>query len=258
MQRLLLLLLIFTACRVQAQVDRTTLFGMGRASVLDTYLTPYDHKGPSLSLTMLTERPAHWGGGAVTTMGRYALQGALATVSTSGARYYDGDLTLAGGWHRNWHLLDGQLRLAAGGLIELTGGGTYSEVGGNNPAQGRLAAGVCGSGIAAYDVRIKGHLWQLRAQLDVPLIGAAFAPQYGQSYYQLFHLGHYDRNVRLTHPFDAPSLRLLTTLSLPVRHSRLVLGYGGDVRQHSLNGLKRHAWYNQFLVGFSRKLTLVR
>lgn len=254
------LLLLFTLFSLlcPAQVTRTTLFGVGGASVLDTYLSPYTYSGPSIAISMQTERTARWGKGHVTTMALYAAQGAMASSEVSGVQQWDGQLTLASGWHRNWLLADGHLRLAAGGLMELSGGGTYCTIGGNNPAQGRLAFDVAASGIAAYTFRVKKHHWQVRSQLDVPLLGTAFAPQYGQSYYELFHLGHYNHNVRPTYPLNAPSVRLQATLAIPVRKSQFIVGYGGDVRQSSLNGLKRHAWYNQFLIGFSRKLTLAQ
>lgn len=241
-----------------AQVQRTTLFGIGGASVLDTYLTPFSYSGPSGSVSLTTERPAHWGGGHVSTMGHFSLRGAYTESPVSGAHIWDGELNLAGGWHRNWHLCDGRLRLAAGGLMECFTGGSYGAVGGNNPGQARLGADVAASGIAAYRFSVKASPWEAALRVDIPLLGLQFAQQYGESYYELFHLGHTDRNLRLTAPWNAPSLRLQATLSLPVRHSRLTFGYGAEVRQSALNGLRQHGWYNQFLIGFSRTISLLR
>ena len=236
---------------------RTTLFGVGGASVMDTYLSPYAYTGPSLSVALTTERPAHWGRGHLTTMARYAIRGTYAKSPVSGAHQWDGALTLAGGCHYNWHLVENRLRLAAGALVEFDGGGTYSTLGGNNPAQAHIGADIAASALAAYTFSVKGHPWQAGIQADVPLVGTQFAMQYGQSYYELFRHGHWDGNLRFTYPGNAPSLRLQATLAIPVRKSRLVVGYGGDVRQSSLNGIKRHTWYNQFLIGFSRKLKLL-
>lgn len=237
-------------------LSRTTLFGVGGASVMDTYLSPYAYTGPSLSVAMTTERPTHWGYG-LTTMARYAVEGTYAKSPVSGAHQWDGNLRLAGGCHYNWTLADGRLRLAAGALVEFDGGGTYSTIGGNNPAQAHIGADLAASGIAAYTFSVKERPWQAALQADVPLVGAQFAMQYGQSYYELFHQNHWNGNLRCTYPGNAPSLRLQATLAIPVRKSRLVVGYGGDVRQYSLNGIRRHAWYNQFLIGFSRKLKLL-
>lgn len=258
MRRLVILLSLLVPLCGWAQVDRTTLFGVGRGNVMDTYLSPYTYKGPAVSVALQTERLAHWGRNHVTTQSRYALQGALASAHAGGGMQYDGALELAGGWHRNWYFCSERLRVAAGGLMELWGGGSYSSIGGNNPAQGRLGADVAASAIGAYRFPVRKQVWESRLQIDVPLLGAAFAPQYGQSYYELFTLGHYDRNVRPVCPINAPSVRLQATLSIPVRHSRFVVGYNASIRQHTLNGLRQHGWYNQFVVGFSRRLNLTR
>ena len=239
-------------------LSRTTLFGVGGASVMDTYLSPYAYTGPSLSVAMTTERPTHWGKGHLTTMARYAIRGAYAKSPVSGGHQWDGALSLAGGCHYNWHLVENRLRLAAGALVEFDGGGTYSTLGGNNPAQAHIGADIAASALAAYTFSVKGHPWQAGVQADVPLVGTQFAMQYGQSYYELFRHGHWDGNLRCTYPGNAPSLRLQATLAIPVRKSRLIVGYGGDVRQSSLNGIKRHAWYNQLLLGFSRKLSILK
>lgn len=257
-------ILLFISClalaplAASAQVQRTTLFGVGHASVLDTYLTPYTYGGLSASVAHQTERLAHWGQGRVSVMGQYRLEAAMPSSRVSGARLYDAQLQLAGGMHYNWHLLDRRLRLAAGGLAGIAGGGSYSGLGGNNPAQGRLAAEVMASGIAEYRFPVKQAEWIARMQIDAPLLGAAFAQQFGESYYELFTLGHYDRNVRFTYPGNAPTLRLQATVSIPLGKSYLTFGYGADIRQSHLNGIKQHGWYNQFLIGYTRNITLSR
>lgn len=242
----------------RGQVQHTVLFGVGHASVLDTYLTPYTYSGVGLSVGYQTERLARWGENRVTVMGQYRLEGAIAGSPVSGGSMYDVQLQLAGGMHYNWYLLDRRLRLAVGGLAGIAGGGSMSSLGGNNPAQGRLAAEVMASGIAEYRFPVRQTEWKARLQMDAPLLGAAFSQQYGESYYELFSLGHYNHNVCFVYPGNAPTLRLQATISIPVGKSYLTLGYGADVRQSHLNGIKQHGWYNQFLIGFTRNLTLSR
>lgn len=244
------------ALGARAQVERTVLFGVGGGNVLDTYITPYNYTGPSARLQMQTVRQARWGQGRVSTIGRYALVGGTAQSQASTARYYDGQLSLSGGWRYNWQVSP-SLLLAAGGLMELQVGGTYSNRGGNNPGQVRAGADIAATLLAEYTFRVSKRQWRARLQLDAPLVGATFMPQYGQSYYQLFSLGHRAHNVCATWPGNAPSVRLEATLHIPVRKSQLVVGYGADVRQAHINGLKQHGWYNQFLIGFTRHLSLV-
>ncbi len=143
-------------------------------------------------------------------------------------------------------------------MVQLGGGFTYLTTGGNNPAQGRLAVDAVLSLRADYDFRPGRSGGGITSQLDLPFAGAMFTPNYGQSYYEIFSLGHYDRNVRMTHPFNAPSARWLTTLRLPLAGAMLSLGYLADIRQSDVNGLKRHAWNHHFVIGYVRRLQLFR
>lgn len=235
----------------------TWLYGAGRLNLLDTYLSDLEYTGPSVTLLHTSERLARWGRGRVTVQGLYMAHVGYTEPASETNTHWDGQLTFAVAWHRNWYPVRG-LRLAAGGMAELGGGFTYSTDGGNNPAQGRIAADLAFSGIAEYGFRIRRFPMQVRTQLDVPLIGAMFSPNYGQSYYEIYYLRNTDHNVCLTHPFNAPSVRWLTTCSFKLWGATLSLGYLADVRQSHVNGLKRHSWNNQFVIGYVRRLKLLR
>lgn len=239
-------------------VRRTLLLDVGRSRVQDTYLSPHGYAGPSVGALFVTERQARWGGGRVSVMGVYGADGGFLQREVGGGyRAWDASLTAAGGWHHNWHPTRG-LRLAAGGLMELSVGGTYLSRGGNNPAAGRAAVQCVASGIAEWDFRLGRVPLQARAQLDIPLLGGMFSPEYGQSYYEIFSLGHYSHNVCFTHPLNAPSARLLTTLTVPVGRARLVVGYRGEARQSHIHDLKHHNWTHRFVIGYVRTLQWLR
>lgn len=235
-------------------VERTWLFGAGGASIYDAYLSPLDYRGPSANVMMLNERTARWGCGRVSSMTVLDVEGSYASNGSGNAHFYDGQVSLGMGWHYNWRPVQA-MRIRLGGLAELSGGGTYSTRNGNNPAQGRGAFDVAASAVFDYTFRIRRlQPWHVRASLDLPLGGLMFSPQFGQSYYEIFSLGHYDHNVCGTWPVNAPSARLLTTLTIPVRHANVVVGYRGEARQSRVNDLGRHAWNNGFIVGFTRNL----
>lgn len=237
---------------------RVQLFGAGRTRVLDTYLSPREYAGPSLQLLHLSERQARWGGGHVTVEGLFQADAAyMHRMSGGGYDAWNGAFSAAVGWHRNWHPAP-SWRLAVGGLAELDAGFTYITRSGNNPAQGRGSFACALSAIAARDFRLLGRTMTARAQLDLPLAGAMFSPDYGQSYYELFGLGHYSRNVRFTWPGNAPSARLLATLHIPLGRAVVALGYVGDVRQSHVNNLKYHAWNHRFMIGYVRRIRLCR
>ena len=241
--------------RTHHPVKSVWLFGIGKSNVLDTYLSPLEYTGPALSVFHTTERLARWGRRRVTVQAIYHAEGGYLQSPTDDGKVWDGRISAAGGWHYNWYPVQ-NLRLALGGLAELSTGFTYNTRNGNNPAQGRPDANISASAIVEYSFPLFRRRIEARAQLDVPLVGAKFTPNYGQSYYELFSLGHYDKNVRVVSPFNAPSARLLTTLSFPLLGARISVGYLGDIRQHELNNLKYHSWNHAFVVGYVRRFVL--
>lgn len=230
---------------------------VGHANVLDTYLSPITHAGPAVGILHRAERLARWGAGKVSVQGFYSGNvGLLESVADRG-RAYSGDLTAAVAWHYNFHLLS-KTRLAVGGMGEVDLGFTYLTRGGNNPAQGRAGVNLGLSLIAEQPFHLWGREWSASAQLDLPLVGARFTPNYGQSYYEIFSLGNYNKNIQFTHPINAPSARLFTQISIPLGRAKLSLGYWGDIRQSELHHLKRHSWNHYFTIGYVRHLAILR
>lgn len=267
-------------------VERTWLFGAGRGALYDAYLSPLDYGGPCVSVEMQNERQTKWNR-RVTNLVDFGLSGTYAKNPQGNGKFYDGQLNVDFGWVYNWELRFQRRRsltLGLGGLAEFSGGGTYSTRNGNNPAQGRAAFDVAPVLKARYNFEgprglrlryvpkehklqpgifsncnvdnYRTRLWSVQAQVEVPLAGVMFSPQYGQSYYELFSLGHYDHNVRPTYPGNAPSVRLHTTLSIPVSLSTdFVIGYRGEALQSRVNHLGRHSWQNGVVIGFTRNIS---
>ena len=230
---------------------------VGHANVLDTYLSPITHAGPVVGILHRAERLARWGAGKVSVQGFYSGNvGQLESVADRG-RAYSGDLTAAVAWHYNFHLPN-KTRLAVGGMGEVDLGFTYLTRGGNNPAQGRAGVNLGLSLIAEQPFRLWDREWSASAQLDLPLVGARFTPNYGQSYYEIFSLGNYNKNIQFTHPINAPSARLFTQISIHLGRAKLSLGYWGDIRQSELHHLKRHSWNHYFTIGYVRHLAILR
>lgn len=264
-----LFLVIFFMCSaaaVSAQTDtvprhRLTshawTVGFGRTNRLDTYLSPFEYKGPELHVVRETMRPTRWLCGRLTTQ-TLVMGGVAYTHSpTDDGKAWSAQVDACFGYHYNWTPMPG-LRLMAGAQLAGGLGGQYHTRNGNNPAQARLDVALNASVMAIYRFRLARRWFTARAQLDAPVVGAMFTPNYGQSYYEIFSLGHYDRNVRFTYPGNAPTLRGLLTLDVPVATAVVRLGYLADIRQSNVNYLKRHAWSHAFLVGCVKHFSIIR
>ena len=242
---------------VRPATEHCWLWGAGSGNVLDTYLSPLEYTGPNFSLLHRTERPFSRRNQRLKVQGLYTGHLAYLHSPTDDGKEWDAEISAAGGClydlYRTPHW-----RLAAGTLAELTGGFTYNTRGSNNPAQGRLGISLSATALAQYAFRFFRHPAKVTVQTDFQMVGAQFSPEYGQSYYEIFSLGHTSGIVHFTHPGNCPTGRLQAYLTLPLCKANWTLGYLADVRQSKLGGLKRHAWRNCFMIGYTRHLQLIR
>mgnify|MGYP001511672021 CR=1 FL=1 len=127
---------------------------------------------------------------------------------------------------------------------------------GNNPAQARAYINLAASGMAIWDLRIKNRPITLRYQVNLPLAGIMFMPNYGQTYYEIFTLGHGDGVVNFTSLHNQPSLRQMLTADFPVGRARMRFAYIWDAQQSKVNEIKTHTYSHVFMVGFVKELYL--
>lgn len=260
--RCLLLSLSLVAVNMSAQEEplRTSahLFGIGGVNHLDTYLSPLNYTGPQFHYLHEGLRRTKLFEGHVFFQSLTHIEGSFTKNRPEKADDLGGSLSYDAAWH--YHLLadkplDG-FHLLLGPQIGGTIGFLYNTRNGNNPAQATAEIHLSASVGALYGFHAWGHRFTLRNQLDIPLLGAMFSPAYGQSYYELFSLGHTDHNICMTTPWNAPSLRNQLTLDFPLRKSTFRIGYLAEMRQSHVNSLKRHSYSHAFLIGWVRHFTI--
>ena len=248
---------ILTDTPSNRHTTHSVLFGVGLSNLYDTYLSPVTYKGPHLSFLRETLRPTHWLDGKISVQTMFDGYLAYAENRANTGNEIGGMLNYAIGWHYNWTPLPA-LRLMAGLQTGLSCGFVYNTSNGNNPAPGKLSTNIAASGMAIYRFNWLRRRFSVRYQFDMPLAGLMFSPNYGQSYYEIFSLGHYDRNVCFTWPGNAPCFSQLLTVDVPIGSGTLRLGYRCDIRQSHVNNLKSHTWSNLFMIGFVKHFHLVK
>lgn len=260
---LCLLLLSWTSCdtiyaQESYQTTHATLFGVGGVRQLDTYLSPLSYQGPQVQFLYETLRPTHWGKGNISTQSIWQGNFAYTESPAGNANNIGADIRYNIGWHYNWLIGSStssqRLRIMLGAQLDANAGVLYNTRNGNNPAQAIASLGLSASAAAIYYFQVRRQPFFLREQLDVPLIGAKFSPNYGQSYYEIFSEGNSDHNICATTPFNAPSLRNLLTLDIPFRKATLRVGYLIDIKQSDLNQLKYHSYTHAFMIGWVRHI----
>lgn len=234
-------------------VMRTTMYGVGYSNIFDTYLSPQEYQGMDFRVSRETMRMSRMGDGNISIQNLFQ-----ANVSYTHNRA-DNNNTLAGlvNWNYGLHYqfrITENFKLLAGGLGDFNGGFVYNLRNTNNPASARAYINLDASGMAIWRIRLKRHPITLRYQVNVPVMGVMFSPHYGESYYEIFTLGHSGGVIRFTSVHNQPSVRQLFTVDFPIRYATMRMGYFCDLQQSSINGIKTHTYSHVFMVGVVKEL----
>lgn len=240
-------------------VVKSSQYGVTHFNNLDTYLSNYKFTGLGIHYSHETFRNAKTGSY------RWKYQRLFNGDLGYGIQQYN--LQYCGLLNYSWSgyhpfELRHRLTLLAGVQIQLEGGALYAPGNGNSPVAVKLRTAIAASGMAIYRFKILRNYWIARYQIDIPLTGIMFAPQYGQSYYEIFGLGHCKGIISFTHPGNTPSWRHYLTLDIPLSHKHrsttLRIGYAADFFQSSINDIRCHIYRNSFTIGIAKTLFKVK
>jgi hypothetical protein len=261
----LLVFLIALSGSVSAQCDslqanryvtRSTTYGLGYTNILDTYLTPQEYTGMEGRVARETIRMTKLFDGNISVQNFFQANLSYTHNNAEDNNTFAGLVNWNYGLHYQFRINE-NLKLLAGGLSDINGGFVYNLRNSNNPASAKVYANFAASGMAIYRFKIKNYQMVARYQANVPLIGALFSPNYGQSYYEIFTLGNSDGVVKFTTLKNQPSIRQMFTFDFPVRYSKIRLSYLWDIQQSKVNQLKTHTYSHIFMVRFVKDLYLI-
>lgn len=243
--------------RATRYVMRSVLYGAGVSNVLDTYLSPLEYKGPEVRILRENMRMTRLMDGNVSAQNLLQAHVSYTHNPSQTGYMYAGLLNWSYTLHYQFRLNE-QLKLLAGPTIDLNGGFVYNTRNSNNPAQGKAYGSLGISGMAIYKFHIGNYPLVARYQANLPLLGAMFSPEFGQSYYEMFSLGHKGKNVLFTSLHNSPSLRQMVTLDFPIRKVTMRVGYVCDLQQAKVNHLKYHTYSHDFMIGFVKNFYLLK
>ena len=231
---------------IKKAVNSSTLFGVGSMILTDTYLSPLEYNGISLSLFYERLNATSLLKGEMLLQQQIFLQTASTDNPVNNAKTYYGNIDYH--LHGFYPILKtNSLRLLGGAGTELSIGGIYNIRNSNNPAQLKTSINLNASLLAFYN-------WKqltLRWQVTTPLLGAFFSPQYGQSYYEIFVLGNDSRIVHFAMPGNQRGLRNYITVDYPIGKATIRAGYLRNYYRTKANDLITSISSHQFVIGLA-------
>lgn len=236
-------------------ITRATMYGVGTTNVFDTYLSPQEYKGIDFRISRESMRMTKWMKGNISLQTFFQADLGYTHNKVDNNNTFSGLANWNYGLHYNFPITS-NFKLLAGGVGDFNGGFVYNLRNGNNPASARAYINLAASGMAIWNLRIKNSLLTLRYQINLPLMGVMFSPNYGQSYYEIFTLGHWDGVIKFTSLHNQPSMRQMLTADFPVGRARMRFGYIWDAQQSNVNKIKTHTYSHVFMVGFVKELYL--
>lgn len=227
-------------------VNQGTLFGVGSMILTDTYLSPLEYNGLSLSLFYERLNATSLFNNKMLLQQQVLLQGASTDNPISNAKTYYGNIDYH--LHGFYPILNANsFRLLGGAGTELSIGGVYNIRNSNNPAQLKTSVNLNASLMAFY----KWKQLTLRWQITTPLMGAFFSPGYGQSYYEIFVLGNNSGTIHFATPSNQRGLRNYITADYPIGKVTLRAGYLRNYYRTEANNLITSISSHQFVIGLA-------
>ena len=238
-------------------VTSSLLFGVGLSNNYDTYISPLEYTGTEIRVMHERMRLTKWG------YNRVSLQSLVQAHLSYCSNPADNNHLLGGllNWNYGLHYhlpLTASFKLLVGAMADSNLGFSYNARNSNNPASLRAYLNLDLSTMAIYHFKLWNHPYVLRYELNVPIAGLLFSPEYQESYYELFQLDSKGNNLRFTSLHNQPSLRQLLSLDIPIGLSQLRVAYVCDIQQSKVNNLRTHAYSHAFMIGFVRSIYRIK
>lgn len=227
-------------------VNRSTLFGIGKIFLTDTYISPLQYEGTTFSLLHDRIRRSNLFDEKLLLQNQFQLQIGITDNPTKTASSYYGNLYY--GLNGFYPILKySKFRLLGGGGVNAELGGIYNERNSNNPGSLKVATNLNASALALYNWKSLTFRWQL----STPFAGMFFSPGFGHSYYEIFSLGNNKGVVHFSSFHNQLALRNYFTLDFPVGFITLRGGYLGNYYRTEVNEIITDISSHQFMIGIA-------
>lgn len=211
----------------------------GSAHQTDTYLSPIKYSGQTFGLgysrlQAMKFNPEQW-----VQQLDFGVDFDHTTNLVGNATMWRADIDLEWGMMRRWRLNHG-FSAGVGGMAELTAGAIYLARNGNNPVAAKAALTLDATAYVTWNGHLGSVPVTIRYQAVLPTLGAFFAPDYGELYYEIY-LGNHSGLAHCAWWGNYFSLKQAITADLWLGNTALRIGYGCNTFSSKVNDIvSRH------------------
>lgn len=226
--------------------NQATLLGVGKSFLTDTYLSPLEYSGLTMSLLHDRISPTKHFNEKLLLQQQFQIQLAFTKNPSASASEYAGEVSYNVNAFYPF-FKNTKFSLLAGGGGDASLGGIYNVRNSNNPGSLKASVNLDLSAMASYNWRRLTFRWQV----STPFLGMFFSPAYGQSYYEIFSLGNGKGTVRFASFQNQLALRNYFTVDIPLNNLTIRTGYLGDFYRTDVNDIVTNIVSHQFMVGLA-------
>lgn len=229
---------------VLKSTNQATLLGVGKAFLTDTYLSPLEYSGLTMSLLHERISPTRHFDEKLLLQQQFQIQLAFAKNPSASASEYFGEISYnVNGLYPFFK--NEKFSFLGGGGLDASLGGIYNVRNSNNPGSLKTSVNLDLSAMANYNWRGVTFRWQV----TTPFLGVFFSPAYGQSYYEIFSLGNGKGTVRFASFQNQLALRNYFTVDIPLNNLTIRTGYLCDFYRTDVSDITTKIVSHQFMVG---------
>lgn len=220
---------------------------IGHKNLLATYLSPLKYTGTTYSFSgewmkAMPFNPEH---AVMRFSGDASFSNLLNPAKTARMIGLEGGFS----WGMAWRtMIPADIQLTVGGEINLTGGAYYLLRNGNNPVQAMANASLGIVASLGRPFKLGSLPILVRDFVSIPSVGAFFAPEYGETYYEIYlgnhkglaHAGWWGNNFRIDN---------LLSLTFDFGRTAATIGYRFNATTQWANSLNTKIYTHSIVIG---------
>ncbi len=222
-------------------------FEIGRRSEVAQYLSPITYHGTDFALS------GFWTKAMPFNPQRFKMDFDARVSYVSMLNLAGSATTLGLDAHFSWHMdryfrLPHDLTVSIGGGPAITGGVLALLRNSNNPVDVTIKAAIELGASLHWRSKIGRIPIVCSERLSIPLIGAFFMPQYGETFYEIY-LGNRRGLAHFAWPGNMPGIDNVLSISMDLGNTALYVGYRLSYTTAYANNLSTRMLTNGFVIG---------